>query len=147
MGQTELHRFLQRSSKHGKVKVLTMKEPFGRALVRGVKPLENRSWMREDIVGQYVAIHRGDGLPDTPAQAKLAKLYQHVPSAATSSAILGAVRIDSIQVCGPDVIKKYAPHVDLDAKFCWIIGHVIQLTEPWLLSCKGMLGLWDLPEH
>ena len=125
--------------------VLTVRQPFALALVRGVKGWENRSWERDlSASGGWIWIHAGAAVHAQHQRAR--DLWPDMPALATltRSAIIGAVRIGRV-VPYEDVagLPWTAPPPPGKKGLCW---EVIEAMEIDPIPCGGGLGLWTPTE-
>lgn len=132
------------------MRALTLKQPWATAIFHLGKDVENRCWkVPEKIVGQRIAIHAGMGW-DERAGELLSLRKDDVPR----GALLGSVELKGFVAPGQRKhigltdeelkIVLSSRWAEPDSEFWWHVREPIALPEP--ISCKGMLGFWELPE-
>jgi hypothetical protein len=136
------------------VYAITIDQPHANLVVYDAKRLETRSWKRESIVGQVIAIH-----------AAKTKKYMHlVPRYPFSQieilgfprgCIIGIARVKAIhEIMESGVVppEAKAAKYELDfgdydlsrgRRWAWELEGVVRLECP--VECKGALGLWRVP--
>ncbi len=134
------------------MKALTVWQPWASLIADGLKPVENRDWRREFLIGQRIAIHAGKRFDEAAAMA-LAGLPHPVPHVVLKSkGIRGAI------VCTA-VVDRYVSRVNIEVAdvldpplrslFMWFSGPVgwvlrdVRAVGP--IRCRGAQGLWDVP--
>ena len=123
------------------MRVLTVRQPFALALVRGAKPWENRSWAHDLSASDgWIWIHAGAATHAMHRAA--AKLWPDMPALATMtrSAIIGAVRIGEVRDYA-DVAGESWTIAPPPGKrgLCW---RAVDCYEIEPVPCSGGLGLW-----
>ena len=120
---------------------LTVRQPFALALVRGVKPWENRSWSQDLSASDgWIWIHAGAATHAMHRAA--AELWPDMPElrGMVRSAIIGAVRIGDVRdyadVAGEPWTIAPPPE---KRGLCW---HAVEAFEIPPVPCSGGLGLW-----
>jgi hypothetical protein len=120
---------------------LTVRQPWASLIAAGIKTVENRSWVREDILGHRIAIH-SSGNPNPQARAYLA---ENLPrSEGRAHKIAAADNPLSTIVCTA-VVAEFVTASDswwFSGPFGWVLTD-IQPCEP--IRCSGALRLWSLP--
>lgn len=144
------------------MRALTVRQPFATALVRGMKPVENRTWDfprwgasdRYGVAGAvgphapgreveptWIAVHAGqvERALDAPQHVVVA-LQEEV-----RGAVLGAVLIDWT---GPRIEYglRYGSLSWATGPRCWHVARAVELHEPIAVP-RGSLGLWRLPDE
>jgi hypothetical protein len=158
----------------GDLLALSVQQPWCFALVKGWKPVENRTWRPpSSALGRRHALHASaridmEGVPDFSA---ILRLPQHRPpepvtlaqmplGAITGTArLLGAVEVDGVSFFHPRrhparVVQVFGhltdAQVELVLRSEWTAG-----TWAWLwdqpqeikpIPCKGALGMWRVPD-
>lgn len=137
----------------GELCALTVRQPWANAIAYGTKRVENRGWMLpERVVGQLIAIHAGKGHDmgvaappgcswpeaDLPLGAVVA--VAEVIGCHHADTCVGGATTDELGTrghlwCSPWAVRGQF-HIEL--------ASVRPLPDP--VPCRGMLGLWRLPE-
>ena len=142
----------------GEIKALTIKQPWASAIAFGDKRVENRSW--PTAYRGLLAIHAGASIDWDAAEkawpaAGLTLYVAGAPRKAwTASLPLGAVIAVAeltgchprYHICNPTGIPQTVCS-DWSAwgQCHWLLDNVRPLPDP--VPCKGMLGLWRLPDE
>ncbi len=120
---------------------LTVRQPWASLIAAGIKTVENRSWIRDDILGQRIAIH-SSGNPNPQARTYLA---ENLPtSEARARKIAAADNPLSTIVCTA-VVAEFVTSSEswwFSGPFGWVLTD-IRPCEP--IRCSGALRLWSLP--
>ena len=139
------------------IRALTIKQPWAGAITFGGKRVENRSW--PTAYRGLLAIHAGVSVDWDAAEmawpaAGLAPYVAGAPRKAwTASFPLGAVVAVAeltgchtrYHICNPTGIPQTVCSDWAQWGQChWLLANVRPLPRP--VPCKGMLGLWRLPE-
>lgn len=122
---------------------LTLHQPWGAAILRGPKRVENRGWVLRGPFPRWIAVHYGQK-HDKQGAAFCAEHWQGAPEGALDakpSGIYGAMRVSGVRAEGElghaDDPWFFGPYgLQIDA--------VVMLDEPVL--CKGAQGLWRISE-
>lgn len=119
------------------MKALTIKQPWVHAIVREGKDIENRSWQRS--FRGWLAIHASA----QPKQDAAFPRGHRLPDLDTLnySAICGVARVTDIVTKSRS--KWFWHPDDGSTNYGWVLSDVKILKQP--ISCKGALGLWDVP--
>ena len=124
---------------------LTLWPEWAYAILHMGKRVENRSWRRESIIGQDIAIHAGAkiGGPKGVQHGLLAvqwmcpvrdrKLIREEDI--TKSAIVAVVRVK-------DIVEGSGLPWSAEGQMHWVLDNVRVLSEP--VSCSGKQGLWKV---
>lgn len=139
------------------MRALTLKQPFATAIAVGPKRIENRprrTIPRAWALPVWIALHAGktwwkvdqqnwmEMWPESPKPHEMPK-----------GALLGVMRVDEIleltePAWPPQSLSKLELEIRADpwtmGPWCLRIGEVRLLKEP--IPCKGMLGMWEVPE-
>ena len=135
------------------MRALSIQQPWASAIAYGPKRIENRSWYPPVLPGTVLAIHASKG-PDWDAPDKawtaagLTPYRDDAPrSAWTASLALGAVVAVAVLDDWHDGAKEPVPCSPWAARwqYHWLLIGVQALPEP--VPCRGMLGLWRLPDE
>ena len=132
-------------SKADQMRALTVRSPWGWAIARGWKPVENRSReLPRSLVGVPIALHAGLGqdettLPAGPAAQALSAAQADADPMCARGAVIAVVRF-----------APSHPHQDghncspwaMDSGWHWPVGSVVPLAQP--VPCRGALGFWRL---
>lgn len=133
------------------IKALTLIQPWGWAILHG-KDVENRSWAPPaGMVGQRIAIHAGKRY-DKEGELFVAKQLglERLPDEAHRQGVIGTAVIDravATREADPAAEIDLDPLMDspwFSGPWGWVLRDVRELERP--IACKGMLGLWRLPE-
>lgn len=138
---------------------LTLSVPWGFAVARLGKRVENRTWCPPRwLIGQQFAIHNGRSR-DNEAIAELRAHgfdvpLVHAPGVAAVAHLRGVLFYDHARAATLVHIAGDLTKSEVDAvtssiwwsgPFGWVLGDVVPI-EP-VISCKGMQGLWTLPSE
>lgn len=143
------------------MRALTEIRPWDFAIVRGLKPEENRSWAPPDaVLGSRIATHAG--LKYSAAAAGAIDGLTELGAAPSEAAwpggfIVGTVRIEGwVEHDGNGNRRLWrgvplevalaalkSPWVSSKAGFAWLLRDPIALTHP--VACRGAQGLWVVP--
>lgn len=128
-----------------RVKALTVCEPYATLIMRGLKPVENRTWATPYRGRIY--LHAGKSRQWlTLDDAETRDVAYDIPlSEMHFGAIIGTVNlVDCVHI--DDMPKKYpaiADHHHTNGPWCWIVESPTPIGPwPW----KGQLGLFDVDE-
>ena len=134
------------------MRALTIKPPWSEAIRYGTKRVENRSWPAPAwAVGQDIAIHAGKSF-DRDAMFPRGHMTL-APGDCVLGAIVAVARLtgchDARDCVGPawvgdDFMDVLCSPWSVWGEFHWLLAAVRPLPEP--VPCRGMLGLWRLPE-
>lgn len=126
---------------------LTLWRPWSWSIVHGSKRIENRSWFRKSLAGQWIALHAGKTW-DYEGAAKIAEVHPEIPRSADAHplGIVGVARV----VGAYELWAEQAPEgMTWEAHgrwafgpWCWVLDDV-RAIEP--VPCRGAQGLWPLP--
>lgn len=133
------------------MRALTLKQPWATAIITLGKDVENRCWkVPGEIVGQRIAIHAGLGWDD-----RAGELLSLRRDDVSRGALIGSVHIKGFAVpqqrkCVGLTSEELeivlsSRWAEPDSEFWWYVVEPCALAEP--IPCRGMLGLWKLPEH
>jgi hypothetical protein len=121
-----------------KMKAMSIKQPWVHAILHEGKDVENRSWQRS--FRGWMALHasakplHGNKFPRGGTTVPDLKTLDY-------SAICGVARVTDIVTMSR---SKWFYHPDDGSiNYGWVLDDVTALEEP--VSCKGALGLWDVP--
>ena len=134
------------------MKVLTVRQPYAEAIVRGLKRFENRTW-RTGYTGE-VLLHASSQL-DTDIKRRFFDMINgQAPFnlfKIAYGAVIGRARIvkchdmrscANYDICtGQEAFWGMTPY----GSFAWELADAQKFPEP--VYCKGRLGLWELPEE
>jgi len=120
---------------------LSIQQPWGAAIAYGTKRVENRTWgAPEWITGKLIAVHaskKPDISARPPAGESWPERRMHL------GAVIAVVRVTGSCVpwecdggCSPWAVR---------GQDHWHLADVHPLAEP--VPCRGMLGLWRLPDE
>jgi hypothetical protein len=124
------------------MKALTLQRPWGFAIARLGKRIENRTWCPPaHLIGERIAIHNGKGFDRAGWEWLFSQYQPEWPSydraADTPMAIIATAVVDRV-ISISDDIWFFGP-------FGWQIADVQVLPRP--LECRGAQGLWNVPGH
>lgn len=131
------------------MRALTIRQPWAWAIFHAGKDVENRSWLPPaDVIGERIAVHASAALD---RQAHLA--YINIADRAAPSDLPRGVVIGSVEVAGwvGEDGSCSDPALRGSLRSRWFVGPygwVLQnpQTASVLIECRGMLGLWRLPQ-
>lgn len=122
------------------MKIISVRQPWASAIVQGIKPVENRSWVT-NYRGQ-VLIHAGVSRRDLK-HLNCTPLDQYADSLdLTFGAIIGLARIID---CVPlsDLPASLRGNPFASGPYCWILEDARAIESP--IPCRGQLGLFNAP--
>lgn len=137
-----------------RIMALSIRQPWASAIASGPKDVENRTWRTSYEPGGLIAVHASAGIewqvPDEAWAAAGVAPYRRGMRRAdwTATLPLGAViAVATLAGCHHDRDCKAAPCSPWRVRDCWHwqLASVRVLPEP--VPCRGMLGLWRLPEE
>lgn len=108
---------------------LSVKYPWSWAIIHSDKRIENRTWKRDSIIGQRIAIHESTRLDKDGLEELLEHGFEPVPN-------LGCI-IGTAVVTG--FIEASESPWFVDGSIGWVLDDVVP-CEP--IPAKGSLGLW-----
>ncbi len=134
----------------GEMRCLSIMQPWLGAIVLGDKRVENRSWAAPQwIIGETIALHaskRFDWGAEFPPGRNL---MWYAPEDLPLGAVTGIATVTGCHLspdfggtCGA-TRPLCSPWAARDS-YHWLLSDVRALPEP--VSCRGMLGLWRLPD-
>lgn len=125
---------------------LTVREPWGWAIISGHKPIENRRWEPGLEPGDLFALHVGR-VTEWKALAYIrARHGIHVPqNELYAGAILGVCRFRGIVVRGEEQRLTNRERRWFTGRVGWRIEVVLRFEQP--VPCNGRLGLWRISDH
>lgn len=121
----------------GRMKALTIKQPWVHAILRLEKDIENRPWQRS--YRGWIALHAA-GEPDRGATFPRG---HKVPDLETLdySAICGVARV--VDIVEKSRSKWFLRPKDGATNYGWVLAGVKRLKRP--IPYNGTLGLWEVP--
>lgn len=125
------------------MRALTIRPPWSHAIAQGSKRVENRSWPAPAwAIGQDIAVHAGKSF-DWDATFPAGHMAEWAPP---EDCTLGAVvAVAELRGChGPDDCPGTCSPWAVRGQYHWNLWDVRPLATP--VPCRGMLGLWRLPE-
>ncbi|GAA4221417.1 hypothetical protein FHR32_005076 [Streptosporangium album] len=124
------------------MKALTVRQPWAWAIGYAGKDIENRTW--DTTHRGLLAIHAGARWDGDDAAARVFELAGAYVLKTTVSAIVAVVEL--VDVCAVDGFTDCCKCGKWAFGFQrhWRLANPRPLVEP--VSCKGRLGLWNLPE-
>jgi ASCH domain len=126
------------------MRALSVQHPWAAAIAYGTKRVENRSWTAPRwAIGQAIAIHASKK-PDISARPPAGEAWpehrMHLGAVIAVATVAGCHHSSAAGECpGP----KCSPWAAL-GQYHWHLADIRPLPNP--VPCKGMLGLWRLPE-
>jgi hypothetical protein len=123
------------------IRALTVRQPWASAIAYGTKRVENRGWsLPARFAGKLIAIHAGKGHDldvRLPAGCEWPEVAAHPLGVviAVATVTRSCLPWECHGECSPWAIK---------GQDHWHLEDVRPLPEP--VPCRGMLGLWRLPE-
>lgn len=131
------------------MKALTIKEPWASAIVHGTKNIENRTWLRESMIGEVIAIHASKTSADERSYEicqDIASCFPegpHDPDLEAPGCIIGTARIVSILSEGEEEGRiDPALWPWFEGPYGYELAEVEALAKP--IPCKGALGFWEV---
>ena len=126
------------------MRALTLKQPWLFTITDLDKWVENRSWKIPDkLQGEWIALHAGQA----NESAEWRKAGAIHGALITSDVVFGAITA----VCTFTHIVTRAMQITAYKRkwffgpYGWVIGEKYVLDAP--IPCRGMLGLWTVPEE
>lgn len=135
------------------MQALTILQPYASAIIDGPKRRENRTWRLAETP-LWIAVHAGVAPFRYDSLVEKLRVHdamvRHWPRMGAlpwlvlpRGAVLGAMLIDRCER------YETTPEARADwwacGPWCWHIARVVRLPEP--RPCRGMQGLWRLPEN
>jgi hypothetical protein len=138
------------------MKALTVWQPWATLIAWPLKPVENRTWRADWVLGKRIAIHAGNKFDDDAA------LHLSVRAAPVPSIVSVARKIRGAIVCTA-VVDRFVVYEDLVTMpvremaqlwdqirewFCGPIGWVLRDVQKFApVPCRGAQGLWEVPSE
>ena len=130
------------------VRALSITQPWAAAIAYGTKRVENRTWTAPRwAIGQVIAVHASKK-PDVCARPPAGESWpaehrMHLGAVIAVATLAGChLSPDFGGTCGA-TRTLCSPWAARD-QYHWLLSDVRPLPEP--VPCRGMLGLWRLPE-
>ncbi len=123
------------------MKALTLLRPWAYCIAHLDKRIENRTWAPwAEVIGQRIAIHSGKGIDADGFHWLCREGLIRVPLAS-------AAHIHSAIVCTAVVTGFVQKSKDpwFTGPYGWLLTDVVTLDTP--VPCRGMQGLWRVPDH
>jgi hypothetical protein len=136
------------------MRALTVMQPWAGAIAYGKKNVENRTWSAPDyIIGQTFAVHAGRSVDwDATAAAWIAAGLTPYDGIATRKAWSASLTLGAVVAvarvtasCLPWECRGECSPWAAKGQDHWQLADVRPLPEP--VPCRGMLGLWRLPDE
>lgn len=133
------------------MRALSIKQPWLHAIVNGTKRVENRHWAPPQwAIGATIGLAASKRF-DWDAQFPAGNIAQWAaPDRVPLGAVVAVARIaaahDPAAPCGTSQAHGHracSPWA-LPGQWHWVLAEVRALADP--VPCRGMLGLWRLPE-
>lgn len=118
------------------MKAVTIRQLF--AIAEGFKDIENRRWAPRVEPTELIAIHVAVAAPDADDVTRVQKWIgrrARVPEAYDCGAIVAEARVENVVTSSRSVW--------FTGPLGWVLEDVTPVRKP--ISCKGQLGLWNLP--
>lgn len=114
------------------MKALTICQPYAELIMRGEKPIENRTWPTS--YRGPLAIHAGKSrawLDDDGVES-----WPGMPFGAVvgTARLVDCVRVECLTV-------QLAANEHANGPWCWILADVVRFSEP--VPYRGAQGLWE----
>lgn len=130
------------------MRALSIMQPWAAAIAYGAKRTENRTWRAPRwIIGETIAIHAGKRA-DLGARPPVGEAWpgrrMHLGSV-IAVAVVAACHLspDFGGTCG--ATRPLCSPWSVADQYHWLLADVRPLAEP--VPCRGMLGLWRLPDE
>ena len=125
------------------MRALTLRPVWAYSVAHLDKRIENRTWEPPDSIrGQRIAIHAGlrNDRAGRETVAVLRALGHVVPDDLPRGCVVAVAKIAG---------WRHSPRLEVDGEWWigpvgWELDDVVALASP--VPCKGLLGLWELPE-
>jgi len=132
------------------MRALTIKQPWLHAIMSGAKPVENRTWPAPaGVIGQVIALHASKrydyGAPFPPGTVTPGWEPGELPLGAVAAVATVAGCHPLYHICNPEGPVTVCSPWAVWGQCHWLLADVRPLSEP--VPCRGMLGLWRLPEE
>lgn len=127
------------------MKALTICQPYAELIVRGDKPIENRTW--PTAYRGPLVIHAGKSRAWLGDDDEDAALYAVDTRAIPFGAIVGVARlvaclkIDDVSPW-PNRWRHLRDHEHAHGPWCWVLEDIKRAAQP--IPCRGAQGLWDV---
>jgi hypothetical protein len=124
------------------MKALTICQPYGEAICRGLKRVENRTWPT-DARGPLL-IHAGksrDWLDSWRTASHDWRRIMAFGAIVGRAELVDCVRIRALRAgkCGHDDLRY---HEHAEGPWCWVLDSIERLERPF--PCRGRQGLFDV---
>jgi ASCH domain len=128
---------------------LTLWQPWASLIAAGIKRVENRSWSRDNIAGQRIAIHAGLAWDTSALDSFLHRPYPFADICAQARNVKGAI-VCTVLVTGfvtkHDIRLPSTVPAEIAEWFSGPIGWVLDEVRSFApIRCKGAQGLWRVP--
>ena len=128
----------------GEMRALSIMQPWAAAIAYGAKRVENRTWtVPRWAIGQVIAIHASKK-PDISARPPAGECWpdhrMHLGAVIAVAVVAGCHHSSDASECPGPKCSSWA----VLGQYHWLLSDVLPLAEP--VPCRGMLGLWRLPE-
>lgn len=131
------------------IRAISIQHPWAAAIAYGTKRVENRTWTAPRwAIGQTIAIHASKK-PDIAARPPAGESWpmdhrMHLGAVIAVAELVGChLSPDFGGTCGA-TRPLCSPWAERDA-YHWQLADVQPLPDP--VPCRGMLGLWRLPDE
>jgi activating signal cointegrator 1 len=129
------------------MKALTLWQPWASLIVMGHKQYETRSWKRDSLIGERIAIHAAKRPPKDLPRDLLHELttLKLVPSGLPLGAVLGTGVVTDFhqtELLAPSLTRREIAFGDYAAgRWAWRLDDVKMLPEPE--PARGRQGIWN----
>lgn len=127
------------------MKALTLTQPWAQLMADGRKHYETRSWYPWRLKpGELLAITASARMQ--LVDKSFAQSYGYDPRALQLGCVVAVVSfVDAHKTEHSTVSDEEREYGDYTpGRFAWHCEHVLKLAEP--VPCRGMLGIWQLPD-
>ncbi len=123
-----------------KLRVLTIRQPWAELIIRGIKPVENRTWQttyRGSLLIHAAAKYDVDGALDAVQSGQISYGAAWICATAPRGAIIGQVDLAD---CVQDSSSEWAE----EGCWHWLLENPQVFDEP--IPWRGRQGLWTITE-
>jgi hypothetical protein len=124
------------------MKALTVRQPWAGLIARGVKDVENRTWIPSIDIGTRFAVHAG-------RRDEQARIDRHGRGVDLEHPVCRAQGIVVCTVELVDVTRTSRSRWAVDGHWHWVLSdpyEVHDATAPYLVHRRGQRGLWEIDD-
>lgn len=126
---------------------LTIWQPWASLIAEGLKPVENRDWKRDSLVGKRIAIHAGKVFDVDAAHGLMGRTGRVRSVVRDSQSVRGAIVATAVV---SDFVTEFSNLTSVEmlairpwftGPFGWILRDVRKFDP---VTCRGAQGLWTV---